>query len=89
MTELLALSTPVTIALVAGVLVGLGFVAWLIALTLRKRGGRGPDIPPGMRPGPSDEVLERRQREKVMGWGVLFVLLSAIWLPALWLGEPG
>ena len=89
MTDLLALSTPVTIALVAGVLVGLGFVAWLIALAIRKRGDRGPDIPPGMRPGPSDEVLERRQREKVMGWGVLFVLLSAIWLPALWLGEPG
>jgi mono/diheme cytochrome c family protein len=89
MTELLALSTLVTIALVAGVLVGLAFVAGLIALAVRRRGEPGPDIPAGMRPGPADEVLERRQRERVMGWGVLFVLLAALWLPALWLREPG
>jgi mono/diheme cytochrome c family protein len=88
MTGLLALSTPVTIALVAGVVVGLAFVAGLIALAIRRRGAAGPDIPPGMRPGPADEVLERRQLEKVMGWGILFVLITALWLPALWLREP-
>jgi mono/diheme cytochrome c family protein len=88
MTGLLALSTIVTIALIAGVVVGLAFVAGLIALAIRRRGAAGPDIPPGMRPGPADEVLERRQLEKVMGWGILFVLITALWLPALWLREP-
>jgi mono/diheme cytochrome c family protein len=78
----------VTIALLLGAVVGLAFVGWLILLAARRRGDRGPDIPPGMRPGPADEVLERSQREKVMGWGVLFTLLAALWLPALWLREP-
>jgi mono/diheme cytochrome c family protein len=88
MTGLLALSTPATIALVAGAVVGLAFVGGLIALAIRRRGAAGPDIPAGMRPGPADEVLERRQLEKVMGWGVVFVLIMALWLPALWLREP-
>jgi mono/diheme cytochrome c family protein len=89
MTGLLALSTPATIALIAGVVIALAFVAGLIALTIRRRGDRGPDIPPGMQPGPADEVLERANLEKVMGWGVLFVAIVALWLPALWLREPG
>jgi mono/diheme cytochrome c family protein len=86
---LLALSTPATIALIAGAVIGLAFVGGLIALAIRRRGAAGPDIPSGMRPGPTDEVLERRQLEKVMGWGILFVLIMALWLPAIWLGEPG
>lgn len=84
----LALSTAATVALIVGVVVGLAFVAGLIALAIRSRGDRGPDIPPGMRPGPADEVLERRQIEKMMGWGVVFVLFFAAWLPVLWLREP-
>jgi mono/diheme cytochrome c family protein len=84
----LALSTPATVALIAGVVLALAFVGGLIALALRRRGETGPDIPPGMRPGPADEVLERRQLEKVMGWGVVFVLFFALWLPFLWLREP-
>jgi mono/diheme cytochrome c family protein len=85
---ILALSTPVTIALVAGVVVALAFVAGLIALAIRRRAAAGPDIPAGMRPGPADEVLERSQLEKVLGWGILFFLVMALWLPALWLREP-
>lgn len=69
-------------------MVGLAFVAGLVALAIRRRGEAGPDIPPGMRPGPADEVLERRQLEKVMGWSVVFVLFFAAWLPILWLREP-
>jgi mono/diheme cytochrome c family protein len=85
---ILALSTPVTIALIAGAVVALAFVAGLIALAIRRRGEAGPDIPAGMRPGPADEVLERSQLEKVLGWGILFLLVVALWLPALWLREP-
>lgn len=86
---LAALSTPATLALIAGAVVALAFVAGLVTLAMRRRGPQGPDIPPGMRPGPPDEVLERRQLEKVMGWGVLFVFFFALWLPVLWLREPG
>ena len=82
------LSTVTIVALVAGALVALAFVGGLIAYALRRRGPTGPDIPKGMRPGPADEVLERRQLERVMGWGVLFVLFFAVWLPLYWLGEP-
>jgi len=85
---LLALSTAATVALIVGAVVSLAFVAGLVALAIRRRGEAGPDIPPGMRPGPADEVLERRQLEKVMGWGVVFVLFFAAWLPILWLREP-
>lgn len=85
---ILALSTPVTIALIAGAVVALAFVAGLIALAIRRRAEAGPDIPAGMRPGPADEVLERSQLEKVLGWGILFLLVVALWLPALWLREP-
>ncbi|MGH2724750.1 MAG: c-type cytochrome [Actinomycetota bacterium] len=84
-----ALSTPATIALVAGIVVGLGFVAVLVGLAARNRPPRPPDIPAGMRPGPADEVLERRQLERVMGWGIVFTFLFAIAVAVVWLVEPG
>jgi cytochrome c553 len=84
----LALSTPATIALVAGIVVALAFVGGLIALAARRRGERGPDIPSGMRPGPPDAVLERRHIDRTLAWGVGFMLLIAPWLAAIWLGEP-
>jgi hypothetical protein len=84
----IALSTPATIALILGAIVGLAFVAGLVVLGLRGRERKAPDIPPGMRPGPADEILERRYLERTMGWGVAFTLLFALWLPVLWLREP-
>ncbi len=84
----LGLSTPATIALVAGVVVGLAFVAALIVMTLRRRGPQAPAIPEGMRPGPADEVLERRHVDRNMAWGVIFLAIVAVWLPTLWLREP-
>jgi mono/diheme cytochrome c family protein len=87
MTALLALSTIATIALIAAILVAVAFAGGLILLSLRKK-DQGPDIPPGMKPGPADEVLERRHVERTMGWGILFVAIMAIWVPALWLREP-
>lgn len=88
MTALLAVSTVATLALIAAALVGLAFAGTLVLLAMRRRGDEGPDIPAGMRPGPSDEVLERRHVDRMKGWGILFVAISAIWLPALWLREP-
>jgi cytochrome c553 len=81
-------SLLVTVVLIAGVLIAVGFAAGLVWLRMRGRPGRGPDIPQSMKPGPADEVLERRQLERVMGWGVVFTLFFAAWLPVVWLREP-
>ncbi len=85
---LVALSGLALIGIVAAVLVALGFVAAIVALSLRGRPEPEPDIPPAMAPGPADEQLERRNLEKVMGWGVVFVLFFSAWIPVLWLREP-
>ena len=85
---LLALSTAATVALVAGAVIGLAFVAGLILMAARRRGARGPDIPTGMRPGPPDEVLEQRHIDRTMARGVAFMLLIAPWLAVIWLLEP-
>jgi mono/diheme cytochrome c family protein len=84
----LALSGAATIALVLGIMVALAFVGGLVALALRGRARRAPDIPPGMKPGPSDDILERRQLERIMAWGVVFTLVFALNVAAIWLFEP-
>jgi mono/diheme cytochrome c family protein len=87
MTGVLALSTLATLALVGAVLIGLAFVGGLIVLSIRRQGDR-PDIPAGMRPGPADDYLERRHLDRTKGWAILLVVITAVWLPALWLREP-
>ena len=84
----LALSGAATIALILGAIVALAFVGGLVALALRGRARKAPDIPPGMRPGPSDDILERRQLEKIMGWAIVFTLVFAGNVALVWLLEP-
>jgi mono/diheme cytochrome c family protein len=48
----------------------------------------GPEIPRGMRPGPSDSDLETPLLQKLQGWGVLLVVFLVVWVPATWLFEP-
>jgi len=84
----IAISAPAALALIAGGLIGLAFAGVLVMTALRNRGPRGPDIPEGMRPGPADEVLERRHVDRNMAWGVVFLAIISLWLPALWLAEP-
>lgn len=47
-----------------------------------------PDIPPAMKPGPTDADLERPRLEKMIAWGAVLVLFMAIWVPIVWLREP-
>jgi mono/diheme cytochrome c family protein len=82
------LSAPATIALILALLVGLGFVGALLYPAIRRKLEAGPDIPRSMRPGPPDEVLERRHPERIMIWGVLFTLIIAISVAVTWLNEP-
>jgi mono/diheme cytochrome c family protein len=89
MMGLLALSTVATLALIAGIVIAVAFTAGLVAITLRGRARRGPDIPPAMKPGPADDVLEHRSLDKIMAWGVVFTLIFAFNVALVWLYEPG
>jgi mono/diheme cytochrome c family protein len=84
---MLALTQAQGIILAIG---GLIFVAVAGAvLVLRRRQRETTDIPNAMRPGPSDPDLETPLLHKLQGWGVLLVLFFVIWVPAVWLLEPG
>jgi len=85
---IVALSGLAITALVVGALIAIGFVGVLVRLGLRGRAETKPDIPPGMRPGPPDEMLERRLVDRFLGWGFLFVIFFAVWIAGLWLMEP-
>jgi hypothetical protein len=59
------------------------------ALAASRRPSRrgGPDIPPGMRPGPSDADLEKPVLEKLYAWGLVMVFIMSLWVPAVFLRE--
>ncbi len=59
------------------------------ALVLRNRStGKGPEVPHGMRPGPSDVALETPLLHRYQGWGVVLVAFFVVWFPVQWLAEP-
>ena len=66
----------------AGVLV----VAFLIWNSGRQRRAY-EDVPPAMRPGYSDEQLERGVLERYMSWGVVLTLFFAVFFPVYLLNE--
>lgn len=78
--------TPTTIAIVILVLAGLAVLVFLVVSSRRRRRGI-EDIPPGMRPGYSDEQLEKSVLERTMGWGVVLTLFFAVFFPVYWLNE--
>jgi mono/diheme cytochrome c family protein len=74
------------------VLLVLGGVLILVsigALVTRSRTrGKGPEIPHGMRPGPSDAAIETPLLQRYQGWGVLLLAFFVVWFPLQWLVEP-
>lgn len=67
----------------------------LAAVFLATRGGwrtppneRPISMPLSMRPGPSDPELDGPIFERQQAWGIVVVLLFAIWIPAYWLMQP-
>ena len=90
----LAISSSGRTALAIGIIVGLIALLGLIVLLtqLAERAGmigrRRAKVPPGLRPGPSDEALERRILERYLGWGAVITIFFAIFLPVYWLREP-
>ena len=88
MTLLAALSTGKAILL--GVAAGIGLVVVIGAIATgirRPRAPRGPDIPPAMRAGPSDPDLEVPVRERLYAWGLVAVVIMAVWTAAVFLRE--
>ena len=85
---LAALSTGKAILL--GVAAGIGLVVVIGAIATgirRPRAPRGPDIPPAMRAGPSDPDLEVPVRERLYAWGLVAVVIMAVWTAAVFLRE--
>jgi hypothetical protein len=76
-----------------GIIVAIGgaiflAVAGAVLFVRTRRRPETPDIPRGMRPGPSDADLETPLLQKLQGWGVLLVVFLVVWVPATWLFEP-
>lgn len=78
--------TPTTIAIGILALAGVAVVVFLIRSSTRQRRSI-EDVPPGRRPGYSDEELETTVLERYMAWGVVLTLFFAIFLPIYWWNE--
>ena len=75
--------------LIIGLLAAGALLVLVLLLANASRGRRTiEDIPPAMRPGYSDEELERRVLERYMGWGIILTAFFAIFLPVYWWNEP-
>ncbi|HEV3484244.1 MAG TPA: hypothetical protein VG106_02480, partial [Vicinamibacterales bacterium] len=65
---------------------------WVVFLARTGRPG-GPQrlkigIPQAMRPGTPDDVLESSRLERLLKWGLIASLVSAVFIPVYWLPEP-
>ena len=78
--------SAITIALLILAAAAVGVIA-LFTTNANRRRRRVEDVPPAMRPGYSDEELERGVLERLMQWGVVITLGMAIFFPAYWVNE--
>lgn len=85
---MVALSQAQGIVLAIGGAVFLAVAGAVLFARARRPGEPAPDIPSGMRPGPSDADLETPLLQKLQGWGVLLVVFFVVWVPVTWLFEP-
>jgi mono/diheme cytochrome c family protein len=85
LTMLAITNTQALILAIVGSVVLLIGVASLVLRGRRKQ--TGPDIPAGMRPGPSDADLETPLLQKLQGWGVVLVTFFVVWIPLVLLQE--
>jgi hypothetical protein len=84
---MLALTQAQGIVIAIGGAIFLAVTGGVLVLRGRHRAA-APDIPRGMRPGPSDADLETPLLQKLQGWGLLMIVLLVIWVPGTWLFEP-
>jgi mono/diheme cytochrome c family protein len=74
-----------TTVLVIGILAvaGLAVVGFFVLSAARSRRAV-ENVPPGLRPGYSDEQLERTVLERYMAWGLVLTLFLAVFFPVYW-----
>lgn len=77
-------NTTIAVGILA--LAGLATLAFIIVNSRRPK-RRFEDVPPAMRPGYSDEELEKTVIERYMGWSVVLTLFFAVFFPVYWLNE--
>lgn len=91
------MSTSVALSSWAGLSIALaGILLFVLAVAfLITRGGwrtppgeRKVTTPPSMKPGPPDAELDTTIFERLQGWGIVLVLMFAIWIPIYWLNQP-
>ncbi len=82
------MSEAVAIGVIIAVL-GLAALAvpWFLTRNVRKERRRYEEVPPAMRPGFSDEQLEKTVIERYMGWGLVLTALFAVFFPVYWVQE--
>lgn len=86
---MIAVSQAQGVVLAIGGAVFVAIAGAVLVMRSRRPGAAPPpDIPRGMRPGPSDADLETPLLQKLQGWGVLIVVFFVVWVPATWLFEP-
>ncbi|HSJ51590.1 MAG TPA: cytochrome c, partial [Actinomycetota bacterium] len=86
---MIAITQAQGIILAVGGAVFLAVAGAVLFLRGRRPGAAAPpDVPRGMRPGPSDADLETPLLYKLQGWGLLMIVFFVIWVPAVWLFEP-
>jgi len=87
----LAASTVKSIGAVIAVLVGLGFVAYVVVNIRSGRAEVGSEIElaPNRKPYFSDEQMEGPRLERSLSTGLVLLAVVAIGLPMYWLNEPG
>lgn len=59
----------------------------LLSVNANRKRRRVEDVPPAMRPGYSDEELERGVLERYMLWGLVLTVGLALFFPVYWLNE--
>lgn len=90
-TTVLAASTVQTVGAVIAVLMGIGFVVYVVANLRAGRDEVGSEIElaPNRKPYYDDEELETTKLNRTLLWGVILLGVSAVGLPLYWLAEPG
>jgi mono/diheme cytochrome c family protein len=76
--------------LIVGILAvaAIAVIGFLLMSASRQRGAVD-NVPPAMRPGYSDEQLERSVLERYMAWGLVLTVFFAIFFPVYWILEQG
>jgi mono/diheme cytochrome c family protein len=89
MSTVVGLTSQETIGfLIGGVVLILFFLGLAYVSRARRDTRPKPDIPPVMRPAPTDQELEKPRLEKLQGLALASFLFMALWIPYVWLVEP-